>query len=208
MRISALLFSAWFLGALSAMAGSDLGPLPRERLLISVADQKMRLLRDGQKVADFPISTSRFGEGDQVNSYRTPLGHFVISQKIGAGLPAGAVLKRKRPTGEVLGVNALGRDPIVSRILCLRGQDVSNRNAEPRSIYIHGTPKEKQLGQKASFGCIRMRSRDVIQLYSIVGSGTPVVVRQESLREMSRTFKSARIVASRRSLAKEEPLGS
>lgn len=211
MRIPALVFLGWFLAAAPVFAGADMNAAPREQLIVSVADQKMRLLRDGQKVADFAISTSRFGEGDQFNSYRTPLGHFVISRKIGGGLPSGAVLKRGRATGEVLAANAAGRDPIVTRILGLRGQDPTNRNAEPRSIYIHGTPEEKRLGQKASFGCIRMRSRDVIQLYSLVRSGTPVIVEQGSLRAISRSLKTSRLVASNRLAApagKEEPLGS
>lgn len=181
---------------------------PREQLLISVADQKMRLMRDGQKVSDFVISTSRFGEGDAYNSYRTPLGHFTIARKIGEGLPVGAVLKRGRPTGEVLVPNSLGRDPIVTRILSLRGQEESNRNAEQRSIYIHGTPQEKQLGQKASFGCIRMRSADVIQLYRFVGSGTPVIVSHDSLRKMSKSSKAGAVVAARRLSSDDEPLGS
>ncbi len=208
MRISALLILAGLTGAGPILADSGRAAPPRQQLLVSVADQKMRLLRNGQKVNDFTISTSRFGEGDAFNSYRTPLGRFIISRKIGEGLPLGAVLKRGRPTGEVLSPNAAGRDPIVTRILCLRGQEESNRNAEQRFIYIHGTPREKQLGQKASFGCIRMRSRDVIDLYRFVGSGTPVIVGNASLRQMSKGIKTEKVVAARRVGHEDEPLGS
>lgn len=197
MRVAAFIFIALFvrLGSLGAAEGSSVAP--REQILISVADQKLRLMRDGQRVFDFPVSTSKFGEGDFFNSYRTPLGHFVISQKIGAGLPVGAVLKSGRPTGEVLAVNAKGRDPIVTRILCLRGQEPSNQNAEPRRIYIHGTPEEKRLGKKASFGCIRMRSSDVIRLYAFVRPGTPVTVQNASLREMAKTLRPSALPAVR-----------
>ena len=74
-------------------------------------------------------------------------------------------------TGEILVPDAPGRDPIVTRILWLRGREAQNANAYGRYIYIHGTPEERNIGTPASYGCIRMRSRDVIQLYDIVGCG-------------------------------------
>ena len=40
-----------------------------------------------------------------------------------------------------------------------------NRGAHDRCIYIHGTPEERRIGTPASFGCIRMRSKDVIEQY-------------------------------------------
>ena len=143
-------------------------------VLISVADQQMALIRSGQLVAKYPISTSKFGLGDARNSYKTPLGRLRICEKIGDGLPAGTVLKGREATGEVLPVNAPGRDPIVTRILWLEGQEEQNRNARARAIYIHGTPEESRLGEAVSWGCIRMRSRDVIELYDRVGVGARV----------------------------------
>jgi lipoprotein-anchoring transpeptidase ErfK/SrfK len=49
-----------------------------------------------------------------------------------------------------------------------------NRAARDRCIYIHGTPEERRVGKPASFGCIRMRSRDVIALYGRVHIGMHV----------------------------------
>ena len=43
-------------------------------------------------------------------------------------------------------------------------------------IYIHGTPEERNIGLPASYGCVRMRSRDVIQLYDVVGEGAQVTI--------------------------------
>ncbi|HEY2343242.1 MAG TPA: L,D-transpeptidase, partial [Chthoniobacteraceae bacterium] len=86
-------------------------------VVISVADQRMVVLCDGELVDRFPISTSRFGIGDNLGSFRTPLGKLKVCDKIGEGLPAGAVIHHRAATGEVLSVNAPGRDPIVSRIL-------------------------------------------------------------------------------------------
>jgi lipoprotein-anchoring transpeptidase ErfK/SrfK len=42
---------------------------------------------------------------------------------------------------------------------------------------IHGTNEPSEIGQAVSSGCIRMRDLDVIDLYSRVHVGTPVVVR-------------------------------
>jgi lipoprotein-anchoring transpeptidase ErfK/SrfK len=41
---------------------------------------------------------------------------------------------------------------------------------------IHGTNNPKSIGQFASYGCIRMHNRDILDLYSRVAVGTPVVV--------------------------------
>ena len=51
----------------------------------------------------------------------------------------------------------------------MQGTQYKNRNAYRRFIYIHGTPEEWRVGSPASYGCIRMRSRDVIDLYRRVG---------------------------------------
>jgi lipoprotein-anchoring transpeptidase ErfK/SrfK len=45
-----------------------------------------------------------------------------------------------------------------------------------RSIYIHGTPEEGLIGQPASHGCIRMKNKDVIELFDKVKAGTYVII--------------------------------
>jgi lipoprotein-anchoring transpeptidase ErfK/SrfK len=153
----------------------------RHVMHISVADQKMVVTDQGQPVATYPISTSKFGLGSQPGSYATPLGKHRVVKKIGDGLPHGAVFKSRRFTGEVLPVDAPGRDPIVTRILWLDGQEPHNRNSFDRYIYIHGTPEERNIGQPVSFGCIRMRSRDVVALYNRVGLGARAEIFTEPL---------------------------
>jgi lipoprotein-anchoring transpeptidase ErfK/SrfK len=153
----------------------------RNKMIVSVRDQKMLLVRDGEPVKAYKISTSKFGLGDQPGSNRTPLGRMRVAKKIGGGSPVGAVFKSRRPTGEVIKPNAPGRDPIVSRILWLTGTDSNNRNAFRRFIYIHGTPEVNRLGTPASYGCIRMGCRDVVDLYNRVGPGADVYVTRGSL---------------------------
>ena len=141
----------------------------------------MALYKEGKRVASYPISTSKFGLGDQPGSNRTPIGKMEVARKIGGGQPMGMVFKGRRPTGEVLRPDAPGRDPIVTRILWLRGKEARTRNAYSRYIYIHGTPEERKIGRPASYGCIRMRSRDVARLYRQVGVGAKVEVTTKSL---------------------------
>jgi lipoprotein-anchoring transpeptidase ErfK/SrfK len=145
-------------------------------LVVSVPDQTLAVIDGGVVVEKFQVSTSRFGLGDSPNSYATPLGSLEIASKIGANAPLGAVFKSRQPTGEILKPNAAGRDPIVTRILWLRGLERGNARAYNRGIYIHGTPVEQLIGRPASFGCIRMRSRDIARLFSEVRVGTKIEV--------------------------------
>ena len=182
--IRSKLFATALAGFAAANACADeVTPQPLE-VVISVAEQKMVVLRDGGVIRKFPISTSRFGLGDAYGSYKTPLGHLKVCDKVGENLACGTVIKHRAATSEVLAANAAGRDPIVTRILWLDGQDEQNRNARARGIYIHGTPEEKRLGRPVSFGCIRMRSSDVVDLFSGIPVGTPVNIIAEKLPKL------------------------
>jgi len=161
----------------------------RHVMHISVADQKLLLTDRGELVATYPISTSKFGVNSREGSYGTPLGRHRVAKKIGGGLPVGAVMKSRRFTGEVLPVDAPGRDPIVTRILWLQGLETRNRNSFARNIYIHGTPEERNIGLPVSYGCVRMKSRDVIELYNRVGTGARVDIFTEPLaRRLPKLF--------------------
>jgi lipoprotein-anchoring transpeptidase ErfK/SrfK len=153
----------------------------QHRVVISVKDQRLALLDRETPVAVYPVSTSKYGIGDWQGSYRTPLGELEIAQKIGDGMPPGTVFKDRRRTGEIVGVNAPGRDPIVTRIIWLRGLEWQNANAFRRDIYIHGTPEERNIGLPVSYGCVRMRSTDLIQLYDVIGRGARVTIVDEPL---------------------------
>ncbi len=154
----------------------------RHLVEVSVPEQRMVVYRDGVRIREYPVSTSKFGLGDDKGSNQTPLGAFRIAKKIGKDEPAGAVFKSRKPTGEVLPPDAPGRDPIVTRILWLKGLEPHNANAYQRYIYIHGTPEERTIGTPASYGCVRMKSSDVIDLFEIVGNGASVRIANEPLR--------------------------
>jgi len=143
---------------------------------VDVATQKMEVFRRGAHIATYDVSTSKFGLGDARGSCRTPLGKFEIAKKIGGGAPIGMKFKDRRATGEIVPINAPGRDPIVTRILWLRGLEGGNRHTYDRTIYIHGTAEEHNIGRPVSYGCVRMRSRDVVSLYNTVGVGARVEI--------------------------------
>ncbi len=168
------IFAAAVLGTFCNFAAAQESTPESTEVLISVADQKMAVLRDGGLIKKYRVSTSKFGTGDSMGSYKTPLGRLRVCDKIGGDLDAGTVIKHRQATGEIIAVNAPGRDPIVTRIIWLEGLDDCNRNARTRGIYIHGTPEESNIGKPVSWGCIRMRSQDVIELYDELPPGALV----------------------------------
>ena len=160
--------------------------LPQIQLQVSLLRQRLRLLQDGRELAAWDVSTSRFGAGEQAGSQCTPRGLHRVRAKIGAGLPDGAVLVGRRPTGEIydtaLARRFPGRDWILTRILWLSGCELGRNRLGPvdsmrRFIYIHGAPDEDPMGLPNSHGCIKMRNADVIELFDLVPVGTPVVIR-------------------------------
>ena len=98
----------------------------------------------------------------------------------------GARFIRRSFSGEIYAIydsdQVLVEDDVVqSRILWLDGlEDGINKgegvDSYSRYIYIHGTPEEWLLGEKASKGCIRMSNKDVIELFNLVEEGIPVTI--------------------------------
>ena len=161
------------------------------RVIISVRDQKLMLVGNGEKLATYPVSTSKFGLGDNQGRMTTPLGFLQVAQKIGDHAPVGAVFHNRRFTGEIIRPNAPGRDPVITRIIWLRGLQASNAHAFSRCIYIHGTPQEKLIGRPASYGCIRMKSSDVAALYNQVPLGAIVEIVPDRLPKVPNAPRGA-----------------
>jgi lipoprotein-anchoring transpeptidase ErfK/SrfK len=159
--------------ASSRLAGLNEYP---DRVVISVKEQKLMVVQKGAKIATYPVSTSKYGLGDFWGRMTTPLGFLQVAQKIGDHAPIGAVFHNRRFTGEVLQPNAPGRDPVITRIIWLRGLEAQNAHAFARCIYIHGTPEERFIGRPASYGCIRMKSKDVTALYNQIPLGALIQI--------------------------------
>jgi lipoprotein-anchoring transpeptidase ErfK/SrfK len=142
---------------------------------ISIGEQSLTLRCGPKVVKSYPISSSKFGLGAEEGSMKTPLGRFQIAEKIGHGMPHGTVFRSRIPLRPEEPLPQT-EDLITSRILWLKGLDAENANTKERFIYIHGTKHEDRIGRPDSHGCIRMRNEDVIDLFSRVEEGTPVVI--------------------------------
>jgi lipoprotein-anchoring transpeptidase ErfK/SrfK len=153
------------------------------RVHVSIAKQELVLIDGERALKAYAVSTSRFGAGEQRGSFQTPRGRHVIRAAVGAGLPLGAVLVGRRPTGEIysaeLARRHAERDWILTRILWLSGCEpgrnrLGDVDTMRRYIYIHGAPDGDRMGAPGSIGCIRMSNADVIELFDSVQVGTVV----------------------------------
>ncbi|HEY4638339.1 MAG TPA: L,D-transpeptidase family protein, partial [Candidatus Udaeobacter sp.] len=75
---------------------------------------------------------------------------------------------------------------ITTRIIWLRGLEAQNAHAFQRCIYIHGTPEENKIGRPASYGCIRMKSKDVAELYDQLPVGAVVQIIPDQLPKIQK----------------------
>ena len=148
----------------------------RTKIDISISDQELKLIRDGELVRTYPISSSRFGIGTEPGSFKTPLGRFRIAEKIGHKAEPGTIFKARVPLGPNDPLPET-EDFVTSRILWLDGIEEHNANTRDRFIYIHGSKHEDKMGTPDSHGCIRMRNADVIELFDLVDEDTPVFIR-------------------------------
>jgi lipoprotein-anchoring transpeptidase ErfK/SrfK len=148
---------------------------PEQEIRISVRRQQLVLKSGRKKLAEYPVSTSKFGLGSKEGSFKTPTGKFRIAEKIGDGMPVGTVFKSRRP---VKATPKLLReeDLVMTRILWLDGLERRNANTHDRYVYIHGTNHEEKIGMPASHGCVRMKNADLLELFERVKVGTLVEI--------------------------------
>ncbi|MCB1226735.1 MAG: L,D-transpeptidase [Verrucomicrobiales bacterium] len=152
--------------------------LLRPRIEVSIANQSLTLWDGSRQVAQWPCSTSKFGVGFEEGSFKTPVGAFEITEKIGDEAESGTIFKARQPVGHWQhgGEHAGDEDLVLTRILRLAGREPRNANTHERYVYIHGTNGEDRIGRRASHGCIRLSNRDVIDLFDRITEGTPVFI--------------------------------
>lgn len=152
-------------------------------ILVSISEQKLYHMHGKRILKVYPVSTSRFGIGNKEGSNKTPLGLHRIVSKIGSNAEQGEIFTARRRTGKIARIKRTEReDLITTRILRLEGLEKGiNRgkgiDSFKRCIYIHGTPHEHLIGRPASHGCIRMKNKDISQLFTSVPRHALVVIR-------------------------------
>ena len=158
---------------------------PKKYIRVSIAEQQLMLIDNAQIVSSYSVSTAKNGAGEQMGSECTPTGWHKIRAKIGDSQPLNAVFIGRRPTGEIysdeLKAQYQQRDWILTRILWLGGLEPGkNRyghvDSTWRYIYIHGCPDELMTGTPDSHGCIRMKNKDVAELFSKVDAGLKIFI--------------------------------
>ncbi len=119
-------------------------------LIISVPDQLLELRDGGRSIARFPVSTSKFGLGDEPGSRQTPPGEMCVASKVGAGEPSGMQSSRAGyPPGSSSGPIRVGRrssSPGPSACGVSRSRTGMPSAARSTST---GHPRNRRLGSRA-----------------------------------------------------------
>ena len=152
---------------------------------IDVNKQILTLYEDKSVLSSYSISTAKNGVGQQNGSECTPLGNHAIDSKIGDDAAENSVFVGREETGEIFSEELRKTNPerdwILTRILWLTGQEEGiNRGGEvdtkSRYIYIHGCPDGDSFSIPSSHGCVKMRNKDIVELFKIVDAGTRVFI--------------------------------
>jgi L,D-transpeptidase ErfK/SrfK len=130
-------------------------------VLVSIPDRKLVVLVNGIVVAGFPISVG-------ADRSPSPIGEFTIMNRVsnpiyyheGVMIPAGR--------GNPVGTRWVG----LSR----------------KGYGIHGTNAPKSIGRAVSHGCIRLRNRDMEQLFGMLHIGDVVKIRGERDEQIAEIF--------------------
>ncbi len=154
---------------------------------VSIGEQRLRLF-EGERIAmDVAVCTAKNGPGERNGSECTPRGRHIIRAKVGAGCPENTVFRARRPTGEIYSPELRRqfpqRDWILTRILWLSGTEpgrnrLGDVDTMRRYVYIHGCPDDDPMGVPSSHGCVKMRNREVVELFERVPVGTTVIIRE------------------------------
>jgi lipoprotein-anchoring transpeptidase ErfK/SrfK len=158
-------------------------PADNFQLIVSIADQKLYFYKKGKLIRTYRVSTSKYGIGNKNNSFKTPLGKHLISSKIGRKARLNSIFKDRRNTKKISKLGSdFDKDLITTRILRLQGLEPGKNKGEgidtfDRGIYIHGTAEEHLIGKPASHGCIRMKNKDIAELFDLVPRGTVVDIK-------------------------------
>lgn len=148
--------------------------LAQPRIEVSISSQRLSLWDGERLVRSWPVSTSKYGIGFKEGSLKTPVGGFVVKEKHGDGVEEGTIFKARQPVGVWRPGMDVEEDLVLTRILRLDGIEGRNANTFDRYVYIHGTNGEDRIGRPASHGCVRLRNREMVELYEMVPVGTSV----------------------------------
>lgn len=158
-RIAALTGVILLAGA-EALA-QDKQARPARRIVVSIPDRKLAVLEEGTVVRIFPTAVG-------APKSPSPAGCYTIVQRIPD--PTWYGPGKVVPPGK--------SNPIGTRWIGLSKQGYG----------IHGTNNPSSIGHNVSHGCIRMRNKDVEQLFELVSIGDSVELAGERTPELEQIF--------------------
>ena len=152
--------------------------MPSDGLLLiaNTSTQRAVLVDSKEILLEYIMSSSKFGNGSQIHSNKTPLGWHKVTERFGGEQLQGSIFKARQPQKSILQPNEWRNDEdgdfVLTRILWLDGLEPGvnqggSLDTHTRCIYIHGTNQEHLLGTPASHGCIRLSNRDVMELFDL-----------------------------------------
>jgi lipoprotein-anchoring transpeptidase ErfK/SrfK len=160
-RLIVVLLSLLLAMPLAAQNPSPDEANPTRRVVVSIPDRKLAVIKDGKVVAKFPVAVGASGSP-------SPTGEFRIVSRV-------ANPTYYRP-GSVI---PSGKDnPVGTRWVGL----------SEKGYGIHGTNAPRSVGQAASHGCIRLRNRDMERLFTMVRIGDAVEIHGERDDEVAQVF--------------------
>jgi len=143
------------------------GGAPERRIVVSIFDRKLALIEDGRVVKIYATAVG-------APSSPTPVGTYKIAQRI--------------PNPTWYGPNHKVVGPGKSNPVGTRWMGLSRKG-----YGIHGTNNPRSIGHNASHGCVRMRNRDVEDLFARVAVGDVVELHSERDGEVTRIFGGTEI---------------
>jgi lipoprotein-anchoring transpeptidase ErfK/SrfK len=155
--------------AVAEALAQDNNTKPARRIIVSIPDRKLAVMEDGRVVRVFDTAVG-------APKSPSPTGIFKIVNSI-----ADPTWYSK---GKVVGPGKC--NPIGTRWLGL----------SVKGYGIHGTNVPSSIGRNVSHGCIRMRNRDVEELFQMVAVGDQVELHGERDAELARIFATPALVAS------------
>jgi lipoprotein-anchoring transpeptidase ErfK/SrfK len=166
-RKAATLAGVLLMAAAEALA-REKSARPARRIVISIPDRKLAVLEDDRVLKIYPTAV-----GAPVSP--SPHGAFTIVNRLED--PTWYTKGREVPPGKA--------NPLGTRWLGLSA----------RGYGIHGTNAPASIGRNVSHGCVRMRNRDVEELYEMMAVGDAVELVPERTPETDRLFGTPSVAA-------------
>ena len=162
-RKLAALAGVMMMAAAEALAQEKPGNSPR-RVVVSIPDRKLAVIENGRVVKIYQTAVG-------APHSPSPTGTFTIVQRI--PYPTWYTRGRIVPPGKT--------NPLGTRWMGL----------SQKGYGIHGTSNPASIGKNASHGCIRMRNREVEELFEMVAVGDTVELHGERTPELDRIFTAS-----------------